>query len=155
MHDFRPVIVPQAANPIPQRAFCTRADETLRLSLTGRTWDPQTRHHFAAVSVRETHNGHFRHAFNPLEFALNMALFVPWGMLAVFVLEARRWWLAALLGFALTVTIEVLQIPSARISDPRDLVANSLGALLGIALACIAVAPLRVRPAKGFTAPTS
>ena len=82
---------------------------------------------------------------SPVEFALNMALFVPWGMLAVFVLGARRWWLAALLGVALTVSIEVLQIPSARISDPRDLVANSLGALLGIALACIALAPLRVR----------
>ena len=58
------------------------------------------------------------------EFALNLVLFVPWGALAVMALGLPRWWLAALLGFALTLTIEIAQIATPRISDPRDLVAT-------------------------------
>ena len=75
------------------------------------------------------------------EFALNLLLFVPWGALALITLGLPRWWLAAMLGVALTLTIEIAQIPTPRISDPRDLVANSIGALLGITLAAIALAP--------------
>ena len=75
------------------------------------------------------------------EFALNLIMFVPWGILAVLALGARRWWLAAFLGIALTLAIEIAQIPLPRISDPRDLVANSLGALLGIVIGMLALAP--------------
>lgn len=78
------------------------------------------------------------------EFALNLLLFVPWGALALLTLGLPRWWLAALLGFALTLTIEIAQIPTPRISDPRDLVANSIGALLGIVIAAIALAPAAI-----------
>ena len=75
------------------------------------------------------------------EFGLNLLMFVPWGALAVFALGVRRWWLAALLGVALTLTIEIAQIPSPRISDPRDLVANSIGAAIGIVVAMSALVP--------------
>lgn len=75
------------------------------------------------------------------EFGLNLIMFVPWGVLAVLALGARRWWLAVLLGVALTLSIEILQIPSPRISDPRDLVANSIGALFGIVIGMLALAP--------------
>lgn len=68
------------------------------------------------------------------EFVANVLLFVPWGALAVLALGARRWMLAAAGAGALTLAIEIAQIPLARISDPRDLVANAVGALLGIAL---------------------
>lgn len=75
------------------------------------------------------------------EFTLNLIMFVPWGVLAVLALGARRWWLAAFLGIALTLAIEIAQIPSPRISDPRDLVANSIGALFGIMIGMLALAP--------------
>lgn len=75
------------------------------------------------------------------EFALNLIMFVPWGVLAVLALGARRWWLAAFLGMALTLAIEIAQIPSPRISDPRDLVANSIGALFGIVIGMLVLAP--------------
>ena len=78
------------------------------------------------------------------EFALNLLLFVPWGALALIMLGLPRWWLAAMLGVALTLTIEIAQIATPRISDPRDLVANSIGALLGITLAAIALAPAAI-----------
>jgi hypothetical protein len=68
------------------------------------------------------------------EFVANVLLFLPWGALAVVALGGRRWMLAAAGAGALTLAIEIAQIPTARISDPRDLVANALGALLGIAL---------------------
>lgn len=71
------------------------------------------------------------------EFLGNVALFVPWGVLALFVIGARRWWFAAALGVALTFAIELIQIPLPRISDPRDLVANTLGVLIGIGIATV------------------
>lgn len=75
------------------------------------------------------------------EFTLNLIMFVPWGILAVLALGPRRWWLAAFLGIALTLAIEIAQIPLPRISDPRDLVANSIGALFGIVIGMLALAP--------------
>lgn len=86
------------------------------------------------------------------EFVANVALFVPWGALAVLALGGRRWMLAALGAGALTLVIEIAQIPLARISDPRDLVANALGALLGIALGAAVDAALSASRARGAIA---
>lgn len=81
----------------------------------------------------------------PGEFIANVALFVPWGALAVLALGARRWMLVAFGAGALTLAIEIAQIPTARISDPRDLVANLLGALLGIAFGTAVDAAIKTR----------
>jgi len=69
------------------------------------------------------------------EIAFNVALFVPVGVLAALLLHRRRWPLALAAGFALTTFIELLQLllPD-RVSDPRDLVMNTLGASLGVVL---------------------
>lgn len=72
-----------------------------------------------------------------LEFGANVLLFAPWGALAVLIVGARRWWLGILAGLALTTLIEIAQIPTARISDPRDLVANLVGTVLGVLLAVV------------------
>lgn len=72
------------------------------------------------------------------EFVLNVLIFVPWGVLALIAFGERRWMVAALLGVALTVAIEIAQIPLPRISDPRDLVANTLGVLVGLGMAAVA-----------------
>lgn len=85
------------------------------------------------------------------EFVANVALFVPWGALAVLALGGRRWMLAAIGAGSLTLAIEIAQIPLARISDPRDLVANVLGALLGIAFGAAADAALSARRAHEVT----
>ena len=71
--------------------------------------------------------------YNDLEFAANIAMFFPIGLFLVLLFGRRLWWLAMVLGFGLTVVIEVAQvfIPS-RVSDPRDIVANSCGAILGV-----------------------
>ena len=84
-----------------------------------------------------------------LEFCSNIALFAPIGLLLVLLFGRRRWWAAALVCVAMTVFIESAQafIPS-RVSDPRDLLANSIGALVGILIALpFAGRPRRVRAA--------
>jgi glycopeptide antibiotics resistance protein len=50
----------------------------------------------------------------------------------------RRWWLALGGGVALTCAIEFTQLfLPGRFSDVRDIVANSLGALLGVIVGLI------------------
>lgn len=90
-----------------------------------------------------------------LEFVANVAVFVPWGALALVVVGRQRWWAAALGGMALTLFIEIAQIPLARISDPRDLVANTLGTLIGVAIALAITAKPKPtsEPRRGILVP--
>ena len=70
------------------------------------------------------------------EFGANIAMFVPVGILFAMIAGPRRWLGALFAALALTVAIELAQIPLAdRISDPRDLLANTGGAVVGIVLA--------------------
>src|SRR5690554_5617527 len=73
--------------------------------------------------------------FALVEFTANIVLFVPVGVLFALLLGWSRWWLALLLGVALTVSIEAAQlfIPN-RVTDPRDVVSNSIGAVIGVAI---------------------
>lgn len=86
--------------------------------------------------------------FNLLEFVANVVMFVPFGLFFVLLLGRRRWWLAILLGAALTIGIEFAQqfIPN-RVSDPRDILSNSIGATIGslLALALTAAKARRIR----------
>lgn len=82
-----------------------------------------------------------------LEFLANVLLFVPVGILFAVLLGRRRWWLAIVVGVGMTVTIETAQlfIPT-RVSDIRDIIANTAGAALGVALVR-GIAAIR-RPAR-------
>lgn len=84
--------------------------------------------------------------YSRLEFLANIGLFVPIGMFLLLLFGAGRWWLAAIGSFALTVLIETAQtqIPG-RVPDERDLVANTAGALIGIAVALILTLPATLR----------
>lgn len=84
-----------------------------------------------------------------LEFWSNVAMFVPVGLFFLLLLGRRRWWLAIVLGIVLTCGIEFAQqfIPS-RVSDPRDIVANSTGAFFGVVIALIVTWPAAVRRAR-------
>lgn len=67
------------------------------------------------------------------EIAFNVAIFLPVGVLAALLIPRRRWALAMLAGLAFTVVIELVQVAEpTRISDPRDLVMNTSGAVLGV-----------------------
>lgn len=81
-----------------------------------------------------------------VEFAANIALFVPVGVFALVLFGAGGWWLALLACVGLTVGIESAQlgIPG-RVPDDRDLVANSLGGAIGVAVALVLTLPATLR----------
>ncbi len=84
-----------------------------------------------------------------VEFTANVVLFIPIGVLFVLLVGWRRWWLAALLGVALTASIESAQLflPD-RVTDPRDLASNSIGAGIGVALVLVVIALRTRRPTR-------
>ncbi|MDN5761778.1 MAG: VanZ family protein [Microlunatus sp.] len=81
-----------------------------------------------------------------LEFLANIALFVPVGMFLLLLLGTRLWWLALTASFAMTIVIEAVQrsIPG-RVSDERDLLANGLGAVIGVLIALVLTLPAALR----------
>jgi len=86
--------------------------------------------------------------YDVAEFSANVLLFVPMGALFVLLLGAWRWWLAVAIGLVATLVIEFVQLflPE-RVSDPRDLLANTLGTLLGVGLVAL-VALVRRRRSR-------
>ncbi|MEO5665027.1 MAG: VanZ family protein [Nocardioides sp.] len=81
-----------------------------------------------------------------VEFLANIGLFVPVGAFVLLLFGSRLWWIAVLGGIALTSAIETAQrsIPG-RVSDPRDVVANSAGAVIGVVLALVLTLPSSLR----------
>ncbi len=81
-----------------------------------------------------------------LEFLANIALFVPIGMFLLLLFGNRLWWVAVAASFAMTIAIETVQrvIPG-RVSDERDLLANGIGALIGVLVALVLTAPTALR----------
>lgn len=76
--------------------------------------------------------------FPTVEFLANIALFVPFGLFLVLLFGRRRWWLAIVLSVLTTIVIEFAQqYVSGRVTDVRDIVANSLGGAIGALLALV------------------
>jgi VanZ family protein len=75
----------------------------------------------------------FEPAYVALEFVANIALFVPFGVLVRLAFARPPWWAILLLGFATTVTIELVQstLPT-RFSTVSDVIANTAGTALGV-----------------------
>ncbi|MGR2752792.1 VanZ family protein [Agromyces arachidis] len=70
------------------------------------------------------------------EFVLNVLMFVPLGVLLALTLRRLPVLWVTAVAVGLGVLIELAQIPMVdRISDPRDVVANAGGALLGVLVA--------------------
>jgi glycopeptide antibiotics resistance protein len=86
-----------------------------------------------------------REAFEPayiaLEFGANIAMFVPFGVLVWLAFGRPRWWIVMLLGFATTVTIELVQLSlPTRFSTVSDVVANTLGTAIGLGIVRVVAA---------------
>src|SRR3954452_9126769 len=79
-------------------------------------------------------------SYGVTEFVANIVLFVPFGILVM--LLATRWpaWLVVVAGALTSGLIELTQLlflPD-RVSDVRDLVANTLGTVIGVAALLVA-----------------
>jgi glycopeptide antibiotics resistance protein len=71
--------------------------------------------------------------YDRTEFLANVAMFVPVGVIAALWLPRRWWMLGALVAVVLSVGIEFAQavyLPY-RVADPRDVLSNGLGGLIG------------------------
>lgn len=80
--------------------------------------------------------------YDGIEFAANILMFIPIGLMFVLLLGRRRWWLAIALSVIMTFGIEGVQhFLADRVSDPRDLLANSIGGVIGVFVALILTWP--------------
>lgn len=80
------------------------------------------------------------------EFVLNILMFIPIGLIAGRFL--RSWWMRILLPLLLAFAIEAVQLPLPyRVSDPRDIAANTIGTLIGLAVVWVLTAYRRDRDA--------
>ncbi|WP_248580567.1 VanZ family protein [Nocardioides sp. InS609-2] len=84
--------------------------------------------------------------YDRLEFLANIGLFVPVGMFLLLLFGIRWWWVAAVVAFLLTAFIESAQrgIPG-RVPDGRDLLANTVGGLIGVFVATLLTLPAAIR----------
>ena len=75
--------------------------------------------------------------YRALEFSANVAMFVPLGFLVFFALPRRLSWWALAICPAASVAIEVTQglVLAQRFATVSDLVANSVGAVIGVCVA--------------------
>jgi len=86
--------------------------------------------------IREAGWTDFRQGW--VEVPANIALFLPFGFLLTVVL--RRWWCGALIGIALSVCVELVQIVlPERTASTRDVLANGAGAAIGALIAWLTV----------------
>lgn len=78
---------------------------------------------------------HLDVGYSDVEFLANVAMFVPFGVLVALWLARRHCLIALASGFVMSAGVEIAQIfIPGRVADTRDLVANTIGTMLGIAL---------------------
>jgi glycopeptide antibiotics resistance protein len=84
--------------------------------------------------------------YSRIEFLANVAMFVPIGVFFL-LLMGRKWWIPAIFaGIGVTMAIEFVQLYlPGRVSDPRDLVSNTVGAAVGVIAALIVTTPAAIR----------
>jgi len=84
-----------------------------------------------------------------LEFLANVALFVPVGLLLPFAFSRLQLWQVVVIGALMSGLIESVQgfMPS-RFPTISDVIANSLGTLIGGAIAVLLAALLMARPSR-------
>lgn len=97
--------------------------------LFGLPWNPQGRPFFSPGSVSLTFFKTF--SYSSYVLAGNILLFLPFGLLSALLWRKFRWWKALLLGFDITLFIELWQLFIGRTFDVDDLMLNTFGVLCG------------------------
>ncbi len=84
--------------------------------------------------------------YDRAEYLANVALFVPVGVFLLLLFGTRFWWLAVGAALVLTSFIETAQrsVPG-RVSDERDIAANTMGAVVGVVLGLVLTLPATLR----------
>lgn len=69
------------------------------------------------------------------ELVGNIVMFVPYGILLALSFQKLRWWAVDLIGLGTTTMIELVQPFLERSCDVDDIIANTVGAVIGCGLA--------------------
>ncbi|WP_206448793.1 VanZ family protein [Agrococcus sp. KRD186] len=73
-----------------------------------------------------------------LEVLANVAMFLPLALLLILALGGRRWWIAVGLCVTLSLSVELTQyFMPGRVAAVQDVIANSVGALIGTLLGVV------------------
>lgn len=78
-------------------------------------------------------------SYGKVEFAANILLFVPFGVILALRLHRRFWWLSVVIAAAVSAAVELAQaifLPE-RVPAFSDIVANTSGALVGALLVLV------------------
>ncbi|GAA4139024.1 VanZ family protein [Leifsonia shinshuensis] len=92
-------------------------------------------------------------AYDVIEFTANIAFFVPPALLLVLIAGRRRWWIAPLAGLLASVAIELTQhffLP-ARFGTVQDVIANTLGAVIGTGIGVLVAGRLHANARDPLT----
>lgn len=85
-----------------------------------------------------------------IEWLANVIMFVPWGVLGTLLLARRWWWVVPFSGLLASAAVETAQylfLP-ARFASTADIVANTLGTMLGFVATAIVIFCVRHRAAR-------
>ena len=74
------------------------------------------------------------------ELLANIELFVPYGLLLPVAFRRLKWWAADLIALGTTLIIELIQPFVGRSFDVDDIIANTLGAVIGCGVAKLGIA---------------
>ena len=88
--------------------------------------------------------------YSKLEFTANIGMFVPLGFLVSLLLPVRVWWLSLIICPAISVAIELVQgaVLAGRFATVSDVIANSIGGLVGAFVALVIRAVVHRRDEK-------
>ncbi|HEV7955749.1 MAG: VanZ family protein [Microbacteriaceae bacterium] len=94
--------------------------------------------------------------YQRLEFFANVWMFVPVGMFFLLLFGRRYWWVSVTAGAALTGLIEFVQLflPD-RVSDVSDIIANTIGTIIGVLFALVVTAAKARRLREDRLAPSA
>lgn len=96
-----------------------------------RTSDEDVEHHFTPFWSYVTYDVEVRPDLLP-ENIMNVAVFVPLGLMIGASFKKIKWWKALIIGLAISVTIEALQFFfSLGVSEFDDVFHNTLGCMIG------------------------
>ncbi|WP_166981500.1 VanZ family protein [Paramicrobacterium fandaimingii] len=93
--------------------------------------------------------------YDVVEFTANIGMFVPLGLFVAVWAGPRRWWVGIVVGAAYTIVIESFQgilLAATRYATLSDVIANTLGAIIGAVLARLIHAFVVARAARSSEA---
>ena len=108
-----------------------------------RTYNPEQAHNFTPFwSFKEIYKGNYQ--LQLPEKLMNVALFMPVGLLFKSTFTKLSWWKMLLIGFAISFSIEVLPYVFKRgFAEFDDVINNVIGCMIGYMFSCVLIRTIK------------